>query len=103
MWFAAHSYNFGPGISNATRFIFFTADTVNDMPFGHLDIGFGNGANDIDLIVFPGQVARVDIHDVICVIQSEHGVGSVPVDVMNFSGLNLVDEKHQQKGSKNTC
>ena len=101
--FAANGYNFGPRISNATRFIFFTADTVNDMPFGHLDIGFGNWANDIDLIIFPRQVARVDIHNVIGVVQSEHGVGSVPVDVMNFSGLNLVHEKHQQKGGKNTC
>ena len=103
MRFAAHGYNFGPGISNTTRFIFFAADTVNDVPFGHLDVGFGNGANDIDLIVFPGQVARVDIHDVIGVVQSEHGVGSVPVDIMNFSGLNLVHEKPEQKGGKNTC
>ena len=105
MWFTAHGHNFGFWIGNATRLVFFTADTVNDMPFRHLDIGFGHGANNVDLVIFPWQVAGIDIYDVIGVIKSKHRVGPIPMNVMNFSGLDLfkaAEKHHQKKCNKST-
>ena len=103
MGLTANGHNFRFRIGDPARIILFPTDTVDDMPFWVASARLGHGANQVDLVIFPGLVADVDIHHMIGIVQPEHGVGSVPVDIMNFSGLNLVDEKHQQKGSKNTC
>ena len=101
MGFAANGNNPWLRVCDTTRLIFFTADTVNDMPLRHLDIGFRHWANDVDLVVFPRQVAGIDVNDVISVIESEHGVCPVPMDVMNFLSLNWVDEKHHHREKRN--
>ena len=38
--------------------------------------------DDVDLVVFPGQISLVDIHDMVRVVNSKHGVGCVPIKVM---------------------
>ena len=53
MGLAAHSNNFGFGIGNSARFIFLPADTVDHMTFGVPHSRFGDGANDVDLVIFP--------------------------------------------------
>ena len=87
MGFAANGNNGRLGICNAAGFIFFTADTVDNMSFRVSDSGFGDRANNVDLVIFPGKISSIDIHDVIGVVQAEHGIGSVPVDVVNFLAL----------------
>ena len=86
MGFAANSHHRWLGISDAARFVFFAADTIDDMPFGVSIGSTANRANDVDLVVFPGKIAGIDINDVIGIVQAEHGVVSVPVDVVDLLG-----------------
>ena len=95
MRFAAHGHNLGARIGNSTRFIFFTADTVNHMPFGIPRARFGYGTDDVDLIKFITEIASVNINDMIGVVHSEHGIGPIPVNVVYFIGLCQVDKKCQ--------
>ena len=90
MRLAANCDNLGLWIGDATRVILLAADAVDDMPFGELNARLGYGANDVDLVVFPWQVASIDVHDVVGVVQPEHGVGLVPVDVVDSFGFDEV-------------
>ena len=88
MRFGANGHNSWSRIGDATRIKLFTADTVDDMPFRQLDIGFRHGANNVDLVIFPRKIVLVDVNHVISIIKSEHWVGFVPMDVVDlFSGL----------------
>ena len=101
MGFAANGHHRWFGISDAARFVFFAADTVDDMPFGVSNGGStADRANDVDLVVFPGKIASIDIHNVIGIVQAEHGVGSVPVDVVNFLALSHSNGKHKDSETK---
>ena len=100
MGFAANSHHRRLGISDAARFVFFAADTIDDMPFGVSIGSAADRANDVDLVVFPGKIASIDIHNVIGIVQAEHGVGSVPVDVVNFLALGHSNGKHQDSETK---
>lgn len=101
MGFAANGHHRWFGISDAARFVFFAADTVDDMPFGVSNGGSAaDRANDVDLVVFPGKIASIDIHNVIGIVQAEHGVGSVPVDVVNFLALGHSNGKHKDSETK---
>ena len=100
MGFAANGHHRRLGISDAARFVFFAADTIDDMPFGVSIGSTANRANDVDLVVFPGKIASIDIHNVIGIVQAEHGVGSVPVDVVNFLALGHSNGKHQDSETK---
>ena len=84
MGFAANGHHRWLGISDAARFVFFAADTVDDMPFRVSVASSADRANDVDLVVFPGKVSSIDIHDMIGIVQAEHGIGSVPMDVVDF-------------------
>lgn len=85
--FAANSDDSGLGVGDSARFEFLTTDTVDDMPFGVLGIGFGNWTNNVDLIVFPRKITSVDIDDMISIVQPEHGICSVPVNVVDFAAF----------------
>ena len=101
MGFAANGHHRWFGISDAARFVFFAADTVDDMPFGVSNGGSAaDRANNVDLVVFPGKIASIDIHNMIGIVQAEHGVGSVPVDVVNFLALSHSNGKHKDSETK---
>ena len=84
MGLAANSHNFRFRIGDPTRIIFFPTDTVDDMPLWIQSACLRLGTNQVDLVIFPGLVSDVDIDHVIGIVQPEHGIGSVPVDVVNF-------------------
>ena len=89
MRFAAYRHNFGFGICNAARFKFFPTNTVDNVAFGHFRIGFGHWTNNVCLVIFPRQITGVDINDMISVVQPEHWICTVPVNVVDFSTLSL--------------
>jgi len=77
-----------------------TADTVDDVLLGVLDAGLGGGADDVGLVVLPWFIASVDVDDVVGVVNPEHGVSLVPVNVvklLRFSGNDKTAYHHQNK------
>ena len=54
----------------------------------------GSGTDQIDLIVLPGQIANVDVEDVIGVVDAKDRVVLVPIDEVRLLGL----DKGQQGG-----
>ena len=75
------------GVGDAARVKLLPADTVDDVLLRVLDARLGDGADDVGLVVLPRLVADIDINDVIGVVQPEHRVGLVPVDVVQLLGL----------------
>ena len=84
MGLAANSHNFRFRIGDPARIILFPTDTVDNMPFWVASARLGHGANQVDLVIFPGLVANVDIDHVISVVKPEERIGSIPVNVVNF-------------------
>ena len=83
----ANGNNCRLGIGDSARVKLLTADAVDDVLFRVLDAGFGDWADDVDLVIFPGFIADIDVNNVIGVVDSEHGVGLVPVDVVELFGV----------------
>ena len=83
----ADGHNLRFWIGDPARVELLFADTVDDMRLWVSYSGFGERANDVNLVVFPGLVARVNVHNVVRVVKPEHGVGPVPVNVVNFACL----------------
>jgi len=83
----ADGHNLGFGIGDPAGVELLFADTVDNMRLWVSDSCFGERANDVHLVIFPGLVAGVDVHNVVRVVQPEHGIGPVPVNVVNFARL----------------
>ena len=100
MRLVANSNNGRLGVGDAAGVKLLTAHTVDDVLLGVLDAGLGGGADDVGLVVFPWFVAGVDIDDVVGVVNAEHGVGLVPVNVvklLGFCGDDKTANHHQNK------
>ena len=50
-------------------------------------------ADDVQLVVLEGQVARVDVHDVVRVVDPEDRVGAVPVEAVHSDRADLDNEQ----------
>lgn len=50
--------------------------------------------DDIDLIILKGDIAFVDIYDVVCVVYPEYRVGSIPVYVMHLGRVGCWTQTH---------
>ena len=83
----ANGNNCWLGIGDSARVKLLTADAVDDVFFRVLDAGLGDWADDVDLVILPGFIANIDVDNVIGVVNSEHGVGLVPVDVVKLLGV----------------
>ena len=83
--FAADGNDLRLGIGDATRIKLFTADTVDDMPLGHSNVRLRHRANDVDLVIFARKIASIYVNDVIGVVQPKHGIGLVPMNIVNFT------------------
>ena len=83
----------GLGVGDPAGLVLFLADTVDDMLLWVAGARLGDRADQVDLVIFPGQVAFVDVHNVVCVVNAEHGVVPVPVDVVDVLGLHSPDHK----------
>ena len=71
----ADGHNLGSGTCHTTGLELVLADAVDDVLLQRV-----LGTDDIELVVLPGEVAVVDVHDVVGVVYPEDGVGAVPVD-----------------------
>jgi len=40
-------------------------------------------ADDVGLVVLPGQVSGVHVDDIVCIVDPEHGVCRVPINVVH--------------------
>ena len=91
-------HDLGLGVGDATRVKLLAADAVDNVGLRELGARLGHRADDVDLVVLPGQVAGVDVHNVVGVVQPEHGVVLVPVDVVQLLGTGEGHGKscHQQ-------
>lgn len=73
-------------LSDSTRLVFVFGYTVNHrFFFVFLVMKLTrpvDRTNDVDLIKFPRLVARVDVYDVVSVVNAENGVATVPMDEM---------------------
>ena len=87
MWLVADGNNRWLRIGDAAGVKLFTADAVDDMTLRVLDARLGDGANDVGLVIFPRFVTNVDINNVVGVVQPEHRVGLIPVDVVKLLGF----------------
>ena len=82
----ANGYDSRMRLYDTTIFILFFGHVVNDIL---LDIGFSGAfaipwAYDVSLVIFPCQVVNIDVNDVVSVVDPEHGVCRVPVDVVHL-------------------
>jgi len=66
-------HNFGFGVGNPAGIKFLFRYTVDHMFLLRVE-----WTDDVDLIVFPRKISLVDIHDMVGVVNSKHGVGCVP-------------------------
>ena len=72
--FVADGHNLGPGVCHTAGAKLLLRHAVDDVLLqGVL------GTDDVQLVVLPGQVARVDVHDMPGVVDPEDRVGAVPV------------------------
>ena len=99
----ANGNNLRLGVGDSARVKLLAAYAVDDVRFRISHTRFWDWTDDVDLVVLPRLVARVDIDNVIGVVKSEHWVGSVPVNVMNLSALAWRDRRcsEEQNDDKN--
>lgn len=95
----ADGYDTRLRLCNTAVFVLFFGDVVNDISF---DVGSPRAAAvsrtyDVGLIVLPGQVVNVDVNDVVSVVNPEHWICRVPVDVVHFPALGQGCQRWQQE------
>lgn len=73
-------------VCNSAAFIFFFADIIDDISLPSRRPGPPAilGTHYIDLIVLPGKISLVHIHDMVCVVYPKYRIGRIPMDCMNF-------------------
>jgi len=85
----ADRHNFGSRTCNPTRVKLFSGDAVY-----HMLLSGVLGADDVELVVLPGEVPLVHVHDVVSVVNSEDGVAGVPVHLVCLGGHGGGDDAH---------
>ena len=86
MGLVADGNNLGLGIGDAAGVKLLTADAVDNMSFWISNSWLRHRADDVDLVIFPWLISSIDINNVVSVVQPEHRVGSVPVNVVDLAG-----------------
>ena len=69
----ADCHNLGTGVRYPARVKLLLRDTVDDMLLCRTD-----RTDNVELVILPGKVVLVHIHNVVGVVYSENGVGRVP-------------------------
>ncbi len=91
----------GLGVGNPAGLILLLGDTVDDVALRRVPgASLGNWADEVDLVVLPGEVATVDVDNVVSVVDPEHGVVPVPVDVVDVLGRGDVGEDDGEEGDE---
>ena len=80
-----HGNDFRARLSDTAGVVLLLGHAVYDVLLlcGLGDARFVDGADDVDLIILPRVVAAIDVHDVVCSIDTKYGIGGIPMYIMH--------------------
>jgi len=89
-------------LADPTAVVLLLAHVVDDVPLSLLPPSRTpampcHWADDVQLVVLEGQVARVHVHDVVRVVDPEDRVGAVPVEAVHGDRADLDDEQGDER------
>jgi len=76
-------------LGDATRVVLLLGHAIDDVLLlcGLGDARFVNGAYYVDLIILPQVIVAIDVHDVVCAIDTKYRIGRIPVYIMHPRGV----------------
>ena len=77
--FVANSDNGWSVVTHSTRVEVLLGHAVD-----HVLLASVLGTDQVELVILPGQIPIVDIHNVICVVDGEDGICRVPINFVDF-------------------
>ena len=99
MRLVAQCHDLGARLRYPAAVILLLGDTVDDVLLHATYVPrLVHGTDNVDLVILPWVVAPVDVNDVVRPVDPEHGIGGVPVDVVDVGGGGGCRHQLQEQG-----